>query len=150
MIVIWLMIVRGLPYLFLNVLLLVLKCRFLILWSFLSTEEGRVFSRNMYVKSKLKLKFCFFFEHMFFYLFRSLSSSSSVPSPSMEGGFMVVLASSSLCFLSCSAMACFGFNAKNWGLILQVSSLLAKHIASRGGGVRWTPPQDFRYAWTGL
>ena len=30
-------------------------------------------------------------------------------------------------------------------LTLQASSLLAKDVASR---VRWTPPQDFRYAWT--
>ena len=31
-------------------------------------------------------------------------------------------------------------------LTLQASSLLAKHIPSRGG-VHWTPPQDFCYAW---
>ena len=36
-------------------------------------------------------------------------------------------------------------------LTLQASRLLAKHIPSRaggGGGVRWIPPQDFRYVWT--
>ena len=32
-------------------------------------------------------------------------------------------------------------------LTLQARSLLAKQIV-QGWGDRWTPPQDFRYAWT--